>query len=132
MTAAFITEAVDSQESVQSWKMPEIRQGTCVTYYDSTLAEQRKVVGYVVKLNKTGRTVTVHVPSTGQVMEQVRHFNDPKLKIAPEFRENGAWDYTDDWKQTQQRIADLEQTVHRLNEMLQVPTARQARAKTAE
>ena len=114
---------VEAMAEAVDFKMPPIRQGTCVTWYDPTLAEARRVIAYVIKVAKTGRSLTLHVPSTGAVVEGARHMSDPKLQLSAEFRENGAWDYTDEWKATQQRLADLESSVRAIQDMLQPPPA---------
>ena len=98
--------------------MPLILQGDDVAYYDSTLAESRKVLGFVMKVRNTKRSVTVFVPSSGAVFELVRHVSDPKVKDAPEFRENGCWDYSDRYKLQTAALADLNARVTRLEAKL--------------
>ncbi len=44
----------------------------------------------------------------GKIMEGVRHVDDPKLEWNNDFRENGSWDFSDEWKRLEKEHKDIE------------------------
>jgi glycine cleavage system H lipoate-binding protein len=118
-TATTIVDQIE-QQSLE-FVMPQVLQGAVVQYFDASLAESRRVSGFVVKISKTRRTVDVYVPSRGNIVEQVRHIADPKLKLSNEQRENGAWDFSADAQDTRQQLAKLEQRINDLETKLNRP-----------
>ena len=45
--------------------------------------------------------------ANGQIHEGVRHYDDPKLEWNADHRENGCWDFTDEWKRTEKQAKDI-------------------------
>jgi hypothetical protein len=98
----------------EQYIMPAIEAGHDVDYYEPTMNASRKVIGFVLKVSNSRRSVTVYVPSTGKIMQLVRHLSDPKLNESDDHRENGAWDYSPRHWEVQalaQRIEVLEKAL---------------------
>jgi len=96
-----------------SFEMPNVKVGQAVRYYlfgqranppdDSS---DRVQIAFVQKVGKSRRNVVVRL-ATGDVKEQVRHIEDPKLKKNVHQRQNGAWDHTEDQFDTERVLADV-------------------------
>ncbi|MBM4401615.1 MAG: hypothetical protein FJ045_06660, partial [Crenarchaeota archaeon] len=106
------------QERIQNFEMPRATIGMPVLWYPTGRREAKTSrVAYMIHCG--GRTATLQV-SNGRV-DAVRHVDDPKLDLSQDQREQGAWDFTYDWKELQEfkqqvnaRIAELEKEVERL------------------
>lgn len=109
--------------------MPTVRTGQAITYYDPSLADARKVIGFVTKINRTRRTISVNLPFSGGNFDLVRHVSDPKLHESPEHRENGAWDYSEESREMMRRFSDMEKRIADLEECLMSDTREQKPAK---
>lgn len=100
----------------EQYVMPDVEAGQDVEYYDPTLTDSRKVIGFVLKVARTRRSVSVFVPSSGKILELVRHRSDPKLNESNDHRENGAWDYSPRHRDLQclrERVESLEAALSR-------------------
>lgn len=94
-----------------SYVMPSILQGATISYYDATLAPARRVIAQVIAVARSRRTITVWIPSSTSIRELVRHISDPKLKDSNDHRENGAWDYSEEYVENKRRFDELQQQI---------------------
>lgn len=98
--------------------MPEARVGMVVTFYRTgELDAGRRTIGFVSQVHNSLRRVTVYVPND-RTYEGVRHITDPKLKLSPEFKENGAWEYSPEYIYLENRLAALSQELDRLSALV--------------
>lgn len=106
---------------VNSFRMPKAPPGIQVLWYRNGVRDKTRVeVAYM--LNAGERTASIHAMMTGRRIDSVRHVDDPKLLLSNDQRENGAWDYTDDYKefmnfqkQIEDRLQFLERQVVRMS-----------------
>lgn len=96
--------AEDREQEIINYKMPEIRVGAPVLWFANGSAMKEAILGWVTKLGHRG--IRVHL-CTGVWYDSVRHMSDPKLKMNQDQRENGAWDYTEDYR-FQEEIKNLQ------------------------
>lgn len=107
------------QEEEKAYTMPPANQGMCVTYYPPHVLDKGGTsIGFITKISRSKRTVDIYVPNQGY-FELARHITDPKLKLGGTHAENGAWDYSPDWKATQERISDLAGLVNDLSKTVE-------------
>ena len=100
------------QRAIAEFEMPTATIGLPVIWYPTGRLEKKRAhVAYMIQCG--ARTVTLQIPN-GRV-DAVRHVGDPKLDLSVDQREQGAWDFTDDWKEMQEfkaqvnaRLAGLE------------------------
>ena len=50
----------------------------------------------------------------GRVFEGVRHVDDPKLEWNNDHRENGSWDFSDEWKRLEKERQELKSRIEAL------------------
>lgn len=118
MSTAEISIDQEQLDAEHSFKMPEVKQGTPIRFYPaSTLDPGMTTLGFVKGISRSGRTINVYVPGIGNY-EQVRHITDPKLRMSPEQRENGAWDFTPYHQHMQQFLTEISERVVKLEEMI--------------
>lgn len=108
-------------EKINSFRMPKAPPGIQVLWYRNGIRDKTRVeVAYM--LNAGERTASIHAMMTGRRIDAVRHVDDPKLLLSNDQRENGAWDFTDDYKsfldfkqQVEDRLQYLERQVVRMS-----------------
>lgn len=86
-----------TQEQVAAFKMPQVLPGTAVFWYKNALKSSDPQIGYVLKC--ASRSVQLYIPRTNQIMYVCRHVDDPKLRLNSDQREDGAWDFTDEYRE---------------------------------
>ena len=87
---------VVDHDVIANFSMPQARIGLPVIWYKTGRRNrQSSEVAYILQCG--ARTVTVHC-SGGRRMDAVRHIDDPKLDLSADQREQGAWDFSDDYK----------------------------------
>jgi hypothetical protein len=99
-----------SPEEVERWVMPRPARGQQVLWFADADRLKEPEIAFVQTVSH--RTLTIQIGR--QSMDQVRHLNDPKLKINEFQRQNGAWDFPADNK----KVFDLEQRVATLEKQL--------------
>ena len=82
---------------INNFDMPDVRVGAPVVFYATGQVVGHPMLGYVVRVARTGRTIMIRT-SDGRIFEGVRHCDDPKLDLSVEIRETGCWDFTPEWK----------------------------------
>ena len=88
------------------FKMPSVDVGCPVSFYPHAQKNQYAQLAFVVRVSKTGRNVMLR-NANGQIHEGCRHYDDPKLDWNIDHRENGCWDYTDEWKRAEEQAKDI-------------------------
>lgn len=105
-----------SQEAIQNFVMPEVKQGMPVRWYPHGEIDGRTPeIGFVVKVG--GRSIVLRTAS-GMQRDTVRHIDDPKLKLSVQQRENGAWDYTEDYLSQQEYKESVQQQLDNIKKSL--------------
>lgn len=124
MSVAELTE-----KEINNFEMPEIREGAAIKWYPYGTAERNALLGFVTRVKP--RSIAVWTIN-GLRYENVRHVSDPKLKLNRDQREDGAWDYSDEFKLNEEfkelrelvkkldarRIAAFEKTIDKQGEMI--------------
>jgi len=113
-----------TQEQIISFEMPKVKAGTAVLFYPTGRADSHLTVAFLVRTSRTGRNVMLKTVD-GHVYDAVRHVTDPKLDINSDHRENGAWDFTDEHKQTRKECAEILSRIERL-ELALTPKTKKA------
>lgn len=91
------TETDSLQQSINEYRMPRANTGLLVLWYRNGHRDRTRVeVAYMLHAGE--RTATIYSLMSQRRVDVVRHVDDPKLQLNPEQRENGAWDFTDDYK----------------------------------
>ncbi|MBR50184.1 MAG: hypothetical protein CMA83_01205 [Euryarchaeota archaeon] len=86
--------------------MPSIEVGTPVSFYPHANTNMHPMLAFVSRVSRTGRNIMLRAHS-GAVFEGVRHSDDPKLQWNADHRENGCWDYTDEWKRVEKERQEI-------------------------
>ena len=94
------------EAAARDFNMPTVEVGCPVSFYPNAQKNQYAQLAFVVRVSKTGRNVMLR-NANGQVHEGVRHYDDPKLDWNVDHRENGCWDYTDEWKRSEEQAKDI-------------------------
>lgn len=120
-----MTEVV-TQEQLENFVMPRVKMGSIVEWYATGKRGSVPQIGFVVRALPR----SIHIlTATAGVKEAVRHIDDPKLKLNPEQRETGGWDYTEDAKAQQQMLADLDERIRALEKAISNATIAAARGE---
>lgn len=99
-------------EDMIEWESPEVYVGQTVLWYRHAVISDRPEIGVV----KFVRNRSVNIILAGNIGKTgVRHSSDPKLNVSDAMRENGSWQYTEDFRETRRRILDLENTIAIMN-----------------
>ncbi len=91
---------------IYKFDMPDVRIGTPVVFYATGQVVGHPMLGFVVRISRTGRTIMIRT-SDGRVFEGVRHCDDPKLDRSVEIRESGCWDFTPEWKRDEAERVEI-------------------------
>lgn len=107
------------QEEIDAFTMPKPYVGQSVVWYPAAARGNKTEVAFVAKASH--RNVVLRMAS-GLPRETVYHIDDPKLKLSPDIRENGAWDLSEGDKRqaaSEARMAALESEVAALKATLE-------------
>jgi hypothetical protein len=88
----------------EPFDMPQATAGLPILWYP--LGQHDRTNCMVAYMIHCGHRTAVILTSTGQRRDAVRHLSDPKLKLSDDQRENGAWDFTEEYK----RVKEMEKT----------------------
>lgn len=124
---AFLESQAPSEAEVLAFKSPAIRAGTFVRWYPHGYRDPQNERAAVVTKVKS-RTVSLHVFSSGQTFDVVRHVDDPKLRLNEAHREDGAWDHTEEYVFREAEIAELRAKVAELADQLAKVSSSQNRS----
>lgn len=101
-------------DKIESFVMPYVSAGVPVKWFPFGVRDGRDTeIAFVVKAS--GRNVNLRT-AAGGFKSAVRHVDDPKLSLNAAQRESGAWDFTDDWYQSNKNRSDIEKRLAQLNE----------------
>tara|TARA_R100001126_G_scaffold94942_1_gene66258 strand:- start:126 stop:512 length:387 start_codon:yes stop_codon:yes gene_type:complete len=106
-------EERDYYAESETFEMPKILVGTPVSFYPQANTDMHPILAFVARISRTGRNIMLRAHS-GAIFEGVRHCDDPKLQWNVDHRENGCWDYTDEWKRVEAARSELEERVAKL------------------
>ena len=112
-----------SMKASAAFVMPGVEVGCPVSFYPNANTDQYCQLCFVVRISRTGRNVMLR-NANGAVHEGVRHCDDPKLEWNVDHRENGCWDYTDEWKRVEARDAEFSSRL----EALESPKTRKSKS----
>jgi hypothetical protein len=104
---------IELRDEIRAFVMPQVALGTPVIWRPRKGAEAE--IAYVYRVGS--RNVHLATATKG-AKEAVRHENDPKLKLNPEQREMGAWDFTDFHKQQEAEKAVLMERLEQLERQI--------------
>jgi hypothetical protein len=105
------------EQEIMDYKMPVVRLGAPVQWFANGNAVRDSVLGWVTKVGHRG--VRIHL-CTGVWFDTVRHISDPKLRLSQDQRENGAWDFTEEYQNAE--------VIRGLQELVKKTDARQVDA----
>jgi len=105
-------------EAKRTYRMPPLRQGMTVNWYRDPKDRRAPLIGIVQKVNQ-GINCDLFVPG-GEFSfpEGVKHVSDPRCRISADHYEAGVWDYTDDFKEREDRAKDVEQRLVAVEERM--------------
>ncbi len=99
----------DIQDEVQSYNMPEVKRGMPVVWYPQGQIGSIWKMALVEKAQSGRSNVTLFVGGTHvPIRDAVPHVSDPRLKLGPDHREMGAWDYTEEYLDNQKKLEEFE------------------------
>ena len=94
------------------FSMPEVMEGTAVFFHAAHNTNEPRLA-WIIKVSRTGRNVMLRT-ADGRVFEGVRHVDDPKLEWNNDHRENGSWDFSDEWKRLEKERQELKARIEAL------------------
>lgn len=101
------------------YKMPPAKVGMTVCWYRHGTKHGRPTLGYVVKSEPKAKNIDIYVPTEGSdIVESVPHISDPRLEAGYEHAQQGAWDYTDEYRETAMERQDIESRLAKLESEL--------------
>lgn len=101
---------------LKEYAMPQANPGMQILWYKKGVVDRTSVeVAYMLH---TGARTAVICSMTGRRVDAVRHVDDPKLQLNADQRENGAWDYTDDYKEMLRFKLEVRSRLERLERHL--------------
>lgn len=120
-----MTEVV-TQEQLENFVMPRVNTGSIVQWYSTGKRGSIPQIGFVIRCMPR----SIHIlTGTAGVKEAVRHIDDPKLRLNPEQRETGGWDFTEDAKAQQAMLEDLDERLRALEKAVGGMTSSAARGE---
>jgi hypothetical protein len=119
-------ESEIDMQVLNSYRMPRANPGMQVLWYRNGTRDRTRVeVAYMLHAGE--RTANIYALISGRRVEVVRHVDDPKLLLNADQRENGAWDFTDDFKEAQRERAELGDRISTLERQISKLITAQAR-----
>lgn len=88
----------DIRAEIQNYTMPRAERGMPIIWYPQGVKNRNGKLAFVQKSQLGRNSVDVFV--AGQRVSSFSacpHVSDPRLKLGVDQRENGAWDYTEEW-----------------------------------
>ena len=102
----------DIKDEVSAYKMPEAKRGMPVVWYPQGTTGTNWKMALVGKAQEGRSNVSLFIGGTHvAIRDAVPHISDPRLKLGPDHREQGAWDYTEEYLEKKKQIAALERRV---------------------
>lgn len=109
-----MSETMSTVTGNESYAMPQATAGLPIVWYPMGMYDRtNRMVAYMVHC---GNRTAVIQTSTGQRRDAVRHLSDPKLKLSDDQRENGAWDFTEEYVRGREMEKTLLERLQRLDE----------------
>lgn len=106
-----------TQEEIDTFEMPPVLVGRIVRWYPNAQRNERTMrIAVITKVSK--RTCDLTVLAGGQILDVVRHVNDPKLRLNESQREMGAWDFTEEDVRRDQEILELQKKLDSMAKQL--------------
>lgn len=110
-SVALANTTPDTPDPIDTFVMPRPAIGQLVLWYPNA---DPNAAPEVAAVRRRGHRNIVVGLGGGLPRESVRHVDDPKLKLSPSQRENGAWDFTDRDKQYASMHSELTDVKSRL------------------
>ena len=115
---------------IAQYRMPPASVGMTVLWFTRASKSSRPLLGFVCRCEKNGNNVDIYVPTElGYVLDSVPHMSDPRIDAGHEQVANGAWDYTEQFRQQvadrhamEERFARLESELTNLSGRQKKPT----------
>lgn len=93
------------RDEAHAFEMPYVDVGQQVVFYSQgNVHPSSAQIGHVFE--KGTKTIGVYLMGSQQ-RTAVRHVADPRLKLEPQLREGGLWDYTPEHKRRAQELKEL-------------------------
>jgi hypothetical protein len=109
-------------KAINSFTMPTASPGMQVLYYRNGVQDRTRVeIAYMLHAN--ARTATIFALMSNRRMDAVRHVSDPKLKLSPDQRENGAWEYTEEYRERIAQRSELTARLQKIETLLEAKLA---------
>ncbi len=106
------------QSAIENFQMPYVKVGQPVLWFPGGLRTGKDPhVAFVLKASQRNMSLKT---IGGMRYDAVRHIDDPKLKMNEDQRENGAWDYTDEFKDQKARWDLIEEQLAAMESRIKV------------
>jgi hypothetical protein len=107
-----------TEDLAREFVMPPVDPGDEVLWFP--IADRNKPPHIaVVRANYHQQIEVTTRGPVGQEYDSVRHVDDPKLILNPNYRKFGAWDYTDGAKAKMKKEKDLDDRIARLEKAVE-------------
>jgi hypothetical protein len=112
-----ISEQEQLQKAIQEFRPPQVKPGRIVRYFRDA---DRSIEGYVGIVFKTGeRAVGIQILNAdySAIIHSVHHIDDPEFKVRKGLRNMGAWDFTAEDKEYDEKLLALEKLMDQKDHM---------------
>lgn len=115
-----------SQATIDAYKMPQPMLGQVVKFWREGIRGRAPVIAWVTTV--APRAIGVRtVNGTGST--ECRHADDPKLSWENSIRENGCWDFTDDYYENKNKVEEMYGRLNKLEDAVAKLTVQASRSE---
>lgn len=118
--------SADELRAANQFKSPHLMQGQPVVYWRRGIKGSDPYPGWAVTSNNSegARNVAAHIVlAGGQMIRNVPHEDDPRLKWNPEQRMNGSWGFTEYDQANQKLHSTMKDLVAKAEDVATAPVA---------
>jgi hypothetical protein len=110
----------DIQAELTNYVMPKAERGMPIVWYPQGITNRNGKLAFVQNATHGRNNIDVFV--AGQRVSSFSacpHATDPRLKLGVDQRENGCWDYTEEWKRQEAWRASVDEQLAALKKPAQ-------------
>lgn len=115
-----------SQQMIDAYKMPQPLLGQVVKFWREGVRGRSPVAAWVTTV--APRAIGLRT-TNGTGSTECRHADDPKLSWENSIRENGCWDFTDDYYVQKKTTEDIQGRLEKLEDLVAKLTVQASRSE---
>jgi hypothetical protein len=112
-----ISEQERLQKEIQEFRPPLVKAGRIVKFFRNADRSIEGYTGIVFKVGERAIGIQVLNADYAAIIHAVHHIDDPEFKVRKGLRNSGAWDFTPEDKEYDEKLLALEKLIEQKEHM---------------